>query len=242
MILIPAIDILGGKCVRLFRGDYDQATEYSHNPAVVAEAWRDGGAKRIHLVDLDGARTGRAVNEEIILSIGERINTPIEVGGGIRDLDQIDHYLSSPNIDRVILGTAALKDPTLLADATSDYPGHIWVGIDGRGGRVAVEGWTEDSATDVYDLAAICEDVGVSGIIFTDISRDGTLVGPNLSSLRRMAERVSIPVIASGGVSSLDDLRALRGLGLERIEGVIVGKALYTGAFTVEEGIEVVGG
>lgn len=242
MILIPAIDILGGKCVRLFRGDYDQATEYSHNPAVVAEAWRDGGAKRIHLVDLDGARTGRAVNEEIILSIGERINTPIEVGGGIRDLDQIDRYLSSPNIDRVILGTAALKDPTLLADATSDYPGHIWVGIDGRDGRVAVEGWTEDSATDVYDLAAICEDVGVSGIIFTDISRDGTLVGPNLLSLRRMTERVSIPVIASGGVSSLDDLRALRGLGLERIEGVIVGKALYTGAFTVEEGIGVVGG
>ncbi len=242
MILIPAIDILGGKCVRLFRGDYDQVTEYSHNPAVVAEAWRDGGAKRIHLVDLDGARTGKAINEEIILSIGERVTVPIEVGGGIRDLDQIDRYLGSPGIDRVILGTSALKDPTLLADATNDYPGHIWVGIDGRDGRVAVEGWTEDSATDVYDLAAICEDLGVSGIIFTDIARDGTLVGPNLPSLKRMAERVSIPVIASGGVSSLEDLRALRGLGLERIEGVIVGKALYTGAFTVEEGIDVVGG
>jgi phosphoribosylformimino-5-aminoimidazole carboxamide ribotide isomerase len=239
MILIPAVDILGGKCVRLLRGDYRQATEYSHNPAVMAETWQAGGAKRLHLVDLDGAKSGKPVNEAVILSIAERSQIPVQVGGGIRNIDQIDRYLSS-GVERVILGTAALKDPTLLADATEDYPGHIWVAIDGKGGRVAIEGWIEDTTTDVYELAEICEGLGVSGVVFTDISRDGTLTGPNLPSLEKMVNRVSLPIIASGGISSLDDLRSLRKLNLPRIEGVIVGKALYAEAFTIQQGIAVV--
>lgn len=236
MILIPAIDILGGHCVRLVRGDYDQVTEYSQNPAYIAEKWQAGGAGRIHLVDLDGARTGLPVNEEIILAIAERTSLPVQVGGGIRTLDQIDRYVSS-RVDRVILGTVAFKDPTLLADATEEYPGHIWVGIDGKDGKVAVEGWIEETTTDVFELAVICEEMGAAGVIFTDISRDGTLVGPNLHSLEKLAAKIQIPIIASGGVSSLADLKAIRDLGIDQIEGVIVGKALYAEAFTVEEAV-----
>jgi phosphoribosylformimino-5-aminoimidazole carboxamide ribotide isomerase len=241
MILIPAIDILGGKCVRLVRGDYNEATEYSQDPAVVAETWQGGGCKRIHLVDLDGARTGQAVNEELIFLIAEHSKVPVQAGGGIRTIHQIDRYLAS-GVDRVILGTAAFKDPTLLADATEEYPGHIWVGIDGKEGRVAVEGWVEETTTNVYELAVICEDLGVSGLVFTDIARDGTLGGPNLASLQKMASKVRMPLIASGGISSLGDLRALRNLRISQIEGCIVGKALYAEAFTLHEAIAVLEG
>jgi phosphoribosylformimino-5-aminoimidazole carboxamide ribotide isomerase len=241
MILIPAIDLLGGKCVRLLRGEYDKATEYSSNPVEVAHVWCAGGAKRIHVVDLDGAKSGQPVNEEWILQIAHEAGVPIEVGGGIRTLDQIGRYLSK-GIDRVILGTAAFRDRDLLTRAGQDHPGHVWVGIDGRNGRVAVEGWIEETTTSVYDLAMICEQAGVGGVIFTDIARDGALVGPNLDSLEEMCRKIKIPVIASGGISSLDDLRAIRNLGLSQIEGIITGKALYAGAFTIEEGVEVVEG
>lgn len=241
MILIPAIDLLGGKCVRLLRGEYDKATEYSADPVEVAQTWRAGGAKRIHVVDLDGAKSGQPVNEGLILEIAREAGVPIEVGGGIRSIEQIERYLSS-GVDRVILGTAAFRDRDLLARAGKDHSGHVWVGIDGRNGRVAVEGWIEETTTSVYDLAKVCEQAGVGGVIFTDIARDGALVGPNLESLSEMCHQVRMPVIASGGISSLDDLRAIRSLGLSQIEGIITGKALYAGAFTIEEGVATVEG
>ncbi len=241
MILIPAIDLLGGKCVRLLRGEYDKATEYSSNPLEVAHAWRTGGAKRIHVVDLDGAKSGQPVNEEMIMLIAREAGVPIEVGGGIRSIEQIERYLSQ-GVGRVILGTAAFRDRDLLNRAGHEYPGHVWVGIDGRNGRVAVEGWIEETAMSVYDLAQVCEQAGMGGVIFTDIARDGALVGPNLDSLAEMCRRVKMPVIASGGISSLDDLRAIRNLGLTQIEGIITGKALYAGAFTIQEGVEVTEG
>ncbi len=241
MILIPAIDLLGGKCVRLLRGEYDKATEYSDDPLKVAHAWCAGGAKRIHVVDLDGAKSGQPVNEGWIFQIACEASVPIEVGGGIRSLDQIKRYLSN-GVDRVILGTAAFRDNDLLVRACHEHPGHVWVGIDGRNGRVAVEGWIEETATSVFDLAKVCEEAGAGGVIFTDIARDGALVGPNLESLTEMCRQVTMPVIASGGISSLDDLRAIRNLGLHQIEGIITGKALYAGAFTIEEGVEVVEG
>ena len=239
MILIPAIDLLGGKCVRLLRGEYDKATEYSDDPVKVAHTWHEGGAKRIHVVDLDGAKSGQPVNEGLIILIAREAGVPIEVGGGIRTLDQIDRYLSK-GVDRVILGTAAFRDKDLLRSACRDHPGHVWVGIDGRNGRVAVEGWIEETTTSVYDLSMICEQAGVGGVIFTDIARDGALVGPNLESLKEMCRQITMPVIASGGISSLEDLRAIRNLGLPRIEGIITGKALYAGAFTIEEGVAAV--
>ncbi len=241
MILIPAIDLLGGKCVRLLRGEYDKATEYSDDPVKVARTWHEGGAKRIHVVDLDGAKSGKPVNEGLILQIARDAGVPIEVGGGIRSLEEINRYLSN-GVDRVILGTAAFRDKDLLRSACHEHPGRVWVGIDGRNGRVAVEGWIEETATSVYDLAKVCEKAGAAGVIFTDIARDGTLVGPNLESLTEMCRQVTMPVIASGGISSLDDLYAIRNLGLPQIEGIITGKALYAGAFTIEEGIAAVEG
>ena len=241
MILIPAIDILGGRCVRLLRGDYNQVTEYGSDPTAVARKWQEGGAARLHLVDLDGAKDGRAVNDEIVSAVVESLSIPVEVGGGIRTLAQVDRYLSR-GVDRVILGTVAFRDPTLLAEAASAHPGRIYVAIDSKDGHVAVEGWIEETSADAYELADACQKKGAAGIVFTDISRDGTLVGPNLESLKTMVDRVSLPVIASGGISSLDDLRAIRNLHIPQIEGVITGKALYSGAFTIEEAIAVVGG
>lgn len=241
MILIPAIDILGGKCVRLYQGDYSQVTQYADDPLEQAKAFQAAGAKRIHLVDLDGAKNGSPINEGILLRIAAELETPIEIGGGIRGLEQVNKYLSG-GVDRVILGTAAIRNPDLLIDSAKTYPGRVYVGIDAKGGRVAVQGWTEDSGIDAFEFARVCEHRGAGGIIFTDISRDGAMVGPNLESLRKMAETTSLNLIASGGVSSLEDLKAIRDLDLPSIEGVITGKAVYAGAFTVEEGIRVLGG
>ncbi|MCA9410078.1 MAG: 1-(5-phosphoribosyl)-5-[(5-phosphoribosylamino)methylideneamino]imidazole-4-carboxamide isomerase [Candidatus Omnitrophica bacterium] len=241
MILIPAIDILGGKCVRLYQGDYNQVTEYADDPVAQAKVFQAAGAKRIHLVDLDGAKNGDPINEEIILRVANEIETPIEIGGGIRSLEQVQKYLSG-GVDRVILGTAAIRNPNLLIDSAMVYPGRVYVGIDAKDGRVAVQGWTEDSGIDAFEFAKQCEDRGAGGIIFTDIARDGAMVGPNLESLRKMAETTTLNLIASGGISSLEDLKAIRDLGLDSIEGIITGKAVYSGAFTVEEGIAAVGG
>jgi phosphoribosylformimino-5-aminoimidazole carboxamide ribotide isomerase len=234
MILIPAIDLLDGKCVRLLQGDYDKVTEYGADPVGMAKAWQRGGGKRLHVVDLDGAKAGRPRNEALVMEIAEELSIPVEVGGGIRSFEQVDRYLSS-GVDRVILGTAAFKDPKLLAEAAAAYPGRVWVGIDARDGKVAIQGWTENTATDAYELAVLCQEKGAGGVIFTDIARDGMLTGPNLESLETLADRTEIPIIASGGISSLEDLRALRDSAIPRIEGVITGKALYAGAFTIEE-------
>lgn len=241
MIVIPAIDLLGGRCVRLLRGEYDKVTEYSEDPLEVARRWEQGGAKRIHVVDLDGARTGQAVNQEMILRIAAAVKVPIEVGGGIRSIDQVQTYLTN-GVDRVIFGTVAFSQPDLLESAASIYPGQVWVGIDGKKGRVAVEGWIRETDLDVYELAELSEQKGAGGVIFTDIARDGALVGPNLESLQEMSTRTRLPLIASGGISTLEDLRALRGLDLPRIEGCIIGKALYAGAFTLPEAIEALEG
>ncbi len=241
MILIPAIDILGGKCVRLFQGDYNQVTEYADDPVEQARSFQKAGAKRIHLVDLDGAKYGDPINEEIILRVANEIDVPIEIGGGIRSLEQVEKYLSN-SVDRAILGTAAIRDPNLLIASAEAYPGRVYVGIDAKDGRVAVQGWTEDSGIDAFEFAKDCEKRGAGGIIFTDIARDGAMVGPNVESLQKMAETTSLNLIASGGISSLDDLRVIRELGLSQIEGIITGKAVYAGAFSVEEGIGVVEG
>lgn len=241
MILIPAIDILGGLCVRLLQGDYNQVTRYGDDPLAQARTWMNAGGKRLHLVDLDGAKYGKPVNEPVILEIAQELTIPVEVGGGIRSMEQIDKYLGG-GVDRVILGTAAFRNPELLEEAGPKYPGRVYVGIDARDGKVAVEGWVESTDMGAYDLARDCEKRGAGGIIFTDISRDGMLTGPNLESLRKMTESVSLPVIASGGIATLEDLAAIRGLGIDRIEGIITGKAIYSGAFTLEEGIEAVGG
>ena len=237
MIVIPAVDILGGRCVRLLQGDYSRVTEYAEDPVRMALTWEERGAERLHVVDLDGARAGKPVNNDAILTIAESLNIPIEVGGGIRSTPEIEGYLDG-GVDRVILGTAAFREPGLLEEASKDFPTKVWVGIDSRDGRVAVEGWTEETARDAYDLAASCRDLGAGGIIFTDIRRDGTLEGPNLEALRTMAERVALPLIASGGISSLRDLEAIRDLGLSQVEGIITGKALYAGMFTLEEAID----
>jgi len=239
MILIPAIDILGGKCVRLFQGDYNQVTEYADDPVEQAKVFQAAGAKRIHLVDLDGAKDGSPINEEIILRVAKEVETPVEIGGGIRRFEQVEKYLSG-GVDRAILGTAAIRDPDLLIESAKAYPGRVYVGIDAKEGRVAVQGWTEDSGIDAFEFARDCEQRGAGGIIFTDISRDGAMVGPNLDSLKKMAETTSLNLIASGGISSLEDLKAIRDLGLPQIEGIITGKAVYSGAFSVEEGIGVV--
>lgn len=241
MILIPAVDILAGKCVRLLQGDYNQVTEYGNDPLAIARQWEERGARRLHLVDLDGARAGRPVGEKLILNIANSLSRPVEVGGGIRTLDHISRYLDA-GVDRVILGTAAFRRPELIEEASERYPGRVWVGIDSRDGRVSVEGWVEQTSIDTFDLAATCEDRGAAGIIFTDISRDGMLTGPNLISLKALSQKVGIPLIASGGVSSLDDLAAIRNLGIPSIEGIITGKALYSGAFSIEEAIQIVEG
>jgi len=241
MILIPAIDILGGKCVRLLQGDYNKATEYSQDPAAVADRWRTGGAERIHVVDLDGAKAGEPVNEDRVIRIAQAGPVPVQIGGGIRTFDQVQRYLES-GIDRIILGTSVLRTPDLLTESAQAYPGQVWVGIDGREGKAAVDGWTENTDVDVYDLAEASAQRGASGIIFTDISRDGTLTGPNLASLERMAGATTLPIIASGGISTLEDLRALSQLGIPQIEGCIVGKALYSEAFSLEEGISALTG
>jgi phosphoribosylformimino-5-aminoimidazole carboxamide ribotide isomerase len=216
-------------------------THYGDDPVEQAKAFQESGAKRIHLVDLDGAKDGNPINEEIILRVAREVDTPVEIGGGIRRFEQVEKYLSG-GVDRAILGTAAIRNPDLLIDSAKAYPGRVYVGIDAKEGRVAVQGWTEDSGIDAFEFAKQCESRGAGGIIFTDISRDGAMVGPNLESLRKMAQTTSLNLIASGGISSLGDLKAIRDLGLSQIEGIITGKAVYAGVFSVEEGIEVVEG
>jgi phosphoribosylformimino-5-aminoimidazole carboxamide ribotide isomerase len=228
MKLYPAIDLKAGACVRLQRGEMDRATVYSQDPAAQALAWQAAGFTYLHVVDLDGAFAGTSRNAEAVAHILASVDIPVQLGGGVRDLGAIERWLAA-GVARVILGSAALKDPALLREACRAYPGRIVVGIDARGGMVAVEGWAETSDMRALDLARRIEDAGVAAIIYTDIARDGMLSGLNLDETMACAAATSIPVIASGGVGSLADLRTLRARADSRIEGVIVGRALYDG-------------
>jgi phosphoribosylformimino-5-aminoimidazole carboxamide ribotide isomerase len=234
MELYPAIDIRGGRCVRLLQGDYDRETVYGDDPVAVAKGYEAAGAPWVHVVDLDAARSGRPENRSVVAAVAGSVGVPVQSGGGVRSEEAAEALLSA-GVRRVVIGTAALRDPELVRRLAAAWPGRIAVGIDGRGGEAAVQGWTEGSGVSVLDAVAHFEDAGVAAVIVTDIGRDGTLTGPDLTGLAAVLDRTSIDVIASGGVGSLDDLRSLAGLG--RLSGVIVGKALYEGVFTVEEAI-----
>lgn len=230
MILIPAIDLKDGQCVRLKQGRMEDATVFSEEPARMARHWLDQGAQRLHLVDLDGAFAGKPRNERAIQQIVDEVNgeIPIQVGGGIRNLETIEHYLDS-GVTEVIIGTAAVKNPGFLHEACDAFPGHIMVGLDAKDGKVAVDGWSKLTGHEVIDLARRFQDYGVEAVIYTDIGRDGMLSGLNLEATVTLARALSIPVIGSGGITSLDDVRALCAVEDEGIMGAITGRAIYEG-------------
>jgi phosphoribosylformimino-5-aminoimidazole carboxamide ribotide isomerase len=228
VILYPAIDLKGGACVRLKKGDMEQATVFNTDPGAQAKSFAEAGCQWIHVVDLDGAIAGRSANGAAVEAIIAAAKVPVQLGGGIRDRAAIETWLAR-GVRRVILGTAALRNPALVREAAKAFPQQVAVGIDARQGKVAVEGWVETSETTAHELAERFEDAGVAAIIYTDIDRDGLLGGPNVEATAKLAGLLSIPVIASGGVSSLDDLAALKALSGSGIEGAIVGRALYDG-------------
>ncbi len=234
MIIFPAIDIKDGNCVRLVKGDYSTAHKVAENPLDTARKFEAAGAEWIHMVDLDGAKDAALVNKEIFVSVARETGLKVEVGGGIRSMEAVDYYLSN-GISRVILGSAAVKNPEFAREAVAQYGEKIAIGIDARDGMVAAEGWLDTSDVYFTDLAVEMEKIGVKTIIFTDISRDGTLTGPNLRQLNEINSAVSCDIIASGGVSGIDDIIALRNAGLY---GAIAGKAVYTGALDVAQAIE----
>jgi len=239
MLIIPAIDLKAGKCVRLLQGREDAVTVYSDDPASTARLWESCGAKLLHVVDLDGAFTGDQKNLEAVRKIRASVAMELEVGGGIRDLKKIEELLGL-GIDRIILGTVAIEKPELVNEACRRFPGRILVGIDARDGKVAVKGWVEVTSVDAKTLAKEAEKNGAAGIIYTDISTDGMMTGPNLSAMEEMVKTVSIPLIASGGVSSLEDIRNL--MGIKGLWGVITGKAIYSGRLDLREAIKLVSG
>ena len=236
MIIIPAIDIRGGRCVRLLQGDFRRETVYSGDPVDVARRWAAKGAERIHVVDLDGSREGRPVNDAVIGRILSAVDVPIEVGGGIRELGTVDLYLGM-GVRWVILGTAALKNRDFVVEACRRHPGRVILGIDAREGKVAVEGWTEATGADVLDVARQYEGMGLAALVYTDIGRDGMESGVNVPATERLARQIGIPVIASGGVAGIGDIDKLMAAACPGILGVITGKALYTGALDLEEAI-----
>jgi len=236
MIVIPAIDLKDGRCVRLEQGLMERDTVFCDSPADQARAWQEQGAELLHIVDLNGAFAGEPRNRSSIEDIVRAVTIPTQLGGGIRDLATIEAYLSL-GIGRVILGTAAQRNPSLVEDACRRFPGRIVVGIDARNGMVAVQGWAEVTDVSARELASRFEGYGVAAIIYTDIARDGMLSGPNIEATRELAEAISIPVIASGGVSTLADIAGLMAIESSGVTGVITGKALYTGAFNLAEAI-----
>ena len=237
MILYPAIDLKDGQCVRLYKGEMAQATVFNDNPAAQARAFQDAGCEWLHLVDLNGAFAGEPVNGAAVEAILAATSVPAQLGGGIRDLATIEHWLSR-GLARVILGTVAVENPDLVRQAAGAFPGQVAVGIDARGGRVATKGWAEETDVMVTDLARRFEDAGVAAIIYTDIDRDGAMQGPNIAATAALANAVSLPVIASGGVSSLDDLTALKTCGAP-LDGAISGRALYDGAIDLAEALAI---
>ena len=236
MIVIPAIDLKEGRCVRLEQGLMDKDTVYSDDPAGQALSWQEQGGELLHIVDLDGAFAGVPRNREAIRSIVEAVSMPTELGGGIRDLATIEAYLEL-GVSRVILGTVAKENPALVAEACRLFPGQIVVGIDAKDGLVAVRGWADVTEKLATEMAKEMEGFGVEAIIYTDIARDGMMQGPNIEATRQLAEAISVPVIASGGVSSLDDIARLMTVEASGVTGVITGKAIYTGSLDLREAV-----
>jgi phosphoribosylformimino-5-aminoimidazole carboxamide ribotide isomerase len=239
MLIIPAIDIKDGKCVRLKQGDMQDATVYSEDPTAMASHWKEEGARRLHVVDLNGAVAGKPKNESVIKSIVQAVgdSLPVQLGGGIRDLDTIEHYLDL-GISYIIIGTAAVKNPGFLQDACTAFAGHVIVGLDARDGKVAVEGWSKMTRHDVVDLARKFQDYGVEAIIYTDIGRDGMLSGINVDATVKLAQQLSVPVIASGGLTGLADIEALCKVESEGITGVVTGRAIYQGTIEFKKAQE----
>jgi len=236
MLIIPAIDLKDGKCVRLKQGDMRDATVFSEDPGAMAAHWLAQGARRLHVIDLNGAAAGRPKNEQAIKAItaavGEKI--PIQLGGGIRDLDTIEKYIDA-GVSYVIIGTAAVKTPGFLHDACSAFTGHVMVALDAKDGKVAVDGWSKMTRHDVADLAKKFEDYGVEAVIYTDIGRDGMLAGVNIEATVALARHLTVPVIASGGITDLDDVKALCAVESEGIVGAITGRAVYQGTLSFAE-------
>lgn len=240
MEVIPAIDLLEGRCVRLYQGDYARSQVFNENPTEVARIWIDQGASRLHVVDLDGAKLGKPVNTQAIEAIVQAVSVPVQVGGGLRDKASVSQLLDL-GVEQVILGTVAVEEPELVRDLCTQFPGKILVGIDARRGWVATHGWLETSEVTAIEFAQQVLQMGAVGIIYTDIHRDGTLTGPNLETLRELVNSVSIPVIASGGVSSITDLLSLLALEPLGVSSAIVGRALYDGQLSLPEAIQAVG-
>lgn len=238
MILYPAIDLKDGNAVRLLRGDMDKSTVFNTDPAAQAREFVDAGCEWLHLVDLNGAFEGEPVNAAPVEAILSRCKVPAQLGGGIRDMATIENWLNK-GLQRVILGTVAVENPDLVREAARTFPGHVAVGIDARDGKVATKGWAEETNVMVTDLAKSFEDAGVAAIIYTDINRDGAMQGPNIQATADLAKAVSIPVIASGGVSSIADLQALKFCGAP-LNGAIFGRALYDGAINLGEALKVI--
>ena len=228
MILYPAIDLRNGHCVRLERGEMSRATVFSRDPAAQARAFAAAGFSHLHVVDLDGAFAGRSVNGAAIEAILEAVSLPVQLGGGVRDLAAVESWLGK-GVVRVVLGTAAAREPAFVKDACRRFPGRIAIGVDARDGRVAVEGWAEMSELEAIELAKRYEDAGAAAVVFTDIARDGVLAGVNVGAVAQLARAITTPVIASGGVASLDDLKRLKALEPLGVVGVVVGRALYDG-------------
>jgi phosphoribosylformimino-5-aminoimidazole carboxamide ribotide isomerase len=241
MLVIPAIDLKGGRCVRLYQGDMNQATVYSDDPVATALRWQSEGAERLHVVDLDGAVSGAGVNTAVIEHICQALTIPVQVGGGIREVAAIERLLAM-GVSRVILGTVAYRQPEVVATACRRFPGRITVGIDARAGKVAVQGWTEATELEAVELAKRCARMGVSEIIYTDIARDGTAQGVNLDATLALARAVALPIIASGGVASVHDIERLVPLEPDGVVGVIVGRALYTGTVKLAEALAIAKG
>jgi phosphoribosylformimino-5-aminoimidazole carboxamide ribotide isomerase len=240
MEIIPAIDLLEGKCVRLYQGDYERSQVFDENPVEVARQWAQQGASRLHVVDLDGAKVGKPVNLTTIEAIVRAVSIPVQVGGGLRDRDSVTQ-LFDLGVERIILGTVAVENSQLVTQLCQEFPQKIVVGIDARHGKVATRGWLETSEVNATELAQQMAQQGVAAIIYTDIHRDGTLKGPNKEALRELANAVNIPIIASGGVSSLTDLLSLLSLEPLGVTGAIVGRALYTGDISLTEAVRAVG-
>jgi phosphoribosylformimino-5-aminoimidazole carboxamide ribotide isomerase len=234
LILFPAIDIRGGKAVRLVQGDYERETKYDDDPVVAARRWVDGGASWLHVVDLDGARVGEPVNLEHVRGIVAAVSVPVQLGGGLRDSKKVEDAISS-GVERVVLGTAAVRDPDMAEAIAAAHGDRVVASVDSRSGKVAAEGWTEGTDLDTTDVIAELASRGLRRFVYTPVDVDGLMEGPDLDSLKDVASAADGEVIYSGGVGSLDDLRALAGLGLDNVEGVIVGRALYEQRFTVAE-------
>ncbi len=242
MLLIPAIDLKQGKCVRLRQGRMEDDTVFSDDPVAVAARWVEAGAKRLHLVDLDGAFAGKPVNAGVVGEIAKAFpELPIQIGGGIRDEETIDTYLAA-GVQYVIIGTKAVNAPHFVGDVCAEFPGHIIVGLDAKDGKVATDGWSKLSGHDVIDMAKHFERDGVEAIIYTDISRDGMMQGVNVEATQKLAQSINIPVIASGGVTNMDDLTALQAVQGDGIMGTILGRSIYEGTIDLAEAIRLVDG